>query len=109
MNGGYGISRETYIDLLNRRIAGFGKQEEPEDFQIMDMRESYDLDGFDTCDEIIAIDGKIIQLAPELSKRGCSETEVHWVWSLDRISKGTYPVEKLPRHVQDQARELYYN
>lgn len=32
-----------------------------------------------------------------------------WHWHAEAISKGEYPLEQLPEHVRELARELYYH
>ncbi|MFA5518904.1 MAG: hypothetical protein WDA74_06590 [Spirochaetota bacterium] len=109
MRTGYGIGKKAYIELLNQRISGFGKQEDVKNFQIINMRECYDLDGFQATEEIIEIDKKIIGLASELSKVESDNDEEHWAWNLNLIFEGKYPLEKLPDHIRKIAREMYYS
>ena len=35
-------------------------------------------------------------------------SEASWWWHAQAISRGKYPLDKLPEHVRELARELYY-
>ncbi len=36
------------------------------------------------------------------------EAKTHWTHFLNEVADGTYPLEKLPEHVRELAKELYY-
>ncbi|TAL31576.1 MAG: hypothetical protein EPN93_17425 [Spirochaetes bacterium] len=106
---GYGLPKETYIELLTDRIEYFGRQLPDEDFQIMDMRYAYDEEGYEVTGELVTLDEKIIRIAKELGAIESDNGEEHWIWNLDAVARGAYPIEKLPTHVRDLAKELYYD
>lgn len=108
MNG-YGLPQKTYIELLTDRIGKFKHQEPDEDYQIMDIRYAYDREGYDVTGELIPLDEKIIRLATELGEIESDPDYDHWIWNLDAVARGEYPIEKLPAHVRDLAKELYYD
>ena len=103
---GYKIDEDTYIELLNQRIEGFGKQEEHEDYQIMDIRVAYDLDKLVICNNLIELDKKIIELASELSKVESDNDEEHWAWNLNLISAGKYPPDHFLNFHLPQAQSM---
>jgi hypothetical protein len=92
---------------LNARIAGFGKQEEEEDFQVMDIRAAYD-EEFPVSADLKPIDEFIIRNAKALSDVECDNGLDHWVWNLDKVASGSFPIENIPDHVRNMAEELYY-
>jgi hypothetical protein len=105
---GYGLPQATYIELLNDRTSGFGKQEDTEDFQIMDMRAAYDDEDYPMTENLKPIDEFIIRNAKVLSNVECDNGLDHWVWNLDKVASGSFPIENIPDHVRDLAEELYY-
>ena len=93
---------------MKDRISGFGKQEEEEDFQIMDMRAAYDEQDYPVTEELKLFDEFIIRNAKALSEIECDNGQDHWVWNLDKIAGGIFPLALLPEHVRDLAKELYF-
>ncbi len=106
---GFDLPQKTYLSIIADRIEYFGRQLPDEDFQIIDMRYAYDEEGYEVTDELIPLDAKIIRLARELGEIESDSGEEHWVWNLDAVARGEYPIEKLPAHVRDLAKELYYD
>lgn len=105
---GFDLPRETYIELITDRIKYFGRQETDEDFQIMDMRYAYDNEGYEIIEDIISLDREIVRMARELGEIESDSAEVHWIWNLDAIARGEFPLERIPEHIRDLVRELYY-
>ncbi|MCE9501858.1 MAG: hypothetical protein K8R21_15360 [Leptospira sp.] len=48
-------------------------------------------------------------LAPDFSVKDFDYSNDAWPWHVDEISRGVYPLEKLPEHVRDLAKKLYYS
>lgn len=61
----------------------------------------------------IELERKIIQcaslLAPFFENEEGMYSEEPWPWHTEAISQGKYPLDKLPEHVRELARELYYS
>ena len=82
--------------------------------QIADLRMAYDEYGFPVNVAIVEIDSEIIRQAGALGNfifdEGHYDDEMkdHWVWNPGMIARGKYPLEKLPDHVREIARKLYY-
>jgi hypothetical protein len=56
------------------------------------------------------IDIVLIRNMRGLSEHSCFGTlDESWRWQTGVISRGKYPLKKLPLHVREIARELYYN
>ncbi len=114
MKSVYGMERDVYVDLLKDRLLYIGKQYDSETEQIADMREDYDRAGFELIDAMVTIDREIITRAGEIAEviHGFGDEpdpEEHWAWNIDRIALGTFPLERIPAHVRDLAKELYYD
>jgi hypothetical protein len=103
----YDIPKDNYLALLDDRIKCFGKQDENDDFQIMDLRASYDDEGYPLA-EMKPFDDFIIRNAKALSDLECDNGLDHWIWNLDKVTNGSFPITDLPSHVRDIAKELYY-
>ena len=104
---GYGLDRKIYFEILNARLDSFGNDVN-DDFQLMDCRCAYDDEYADTPEDLKEIDIRIIEMADELAAIETRLDDEHWIWHMDEISKGKYPLEKLPEHVQSLAKTLYY-
>lgn len=110
---GFDIDQKDYIWLLKDRLLYIGKQYDCETEQIADLRESYDLEGFEIDEEITSIDIEIIKRAMEIAEviHGFGDEpdpEEHWAWNIDRIARGEFPLERVPEHIRDLAKDLYY-
>ncbi len=110
----HGIEKDDYIGLLKDRLLYVGKQLDCETEQIADFRESYDRNGFEITSAMMEIDREIVIRAGEIAEviHGFGDEpdpEEHWAWNIDRIALGTFPLERIPAHVRDLAKELYYD
>jgi len=59
-----------------------------------------------------ANDVEFIKLCPMILKayeNSRNTTPEHWVYHCQEIIEGKYPLNFLPEHVQDLARQLYYS
>ena len=113
----YGIEQGVYIELLKERIndADLDSEEyNTEIEQIADARMAYDEDGFPVTRDLIEIDTYIIRKAMALGKfifnEGHYDEDMlnYWAWNPGKIASGEFPVEKIPEHVRDLAKSLYY-
>jgi|GEM_PF-1465008 ketosteroid isomerase-like protein len=113
----YGIKRDVYLELLRERLSDADL--EAEDYnteieQIADLRMAYDDDEFEVIPELKAVDEEIIRKAEALGKfifdEGHYDEEMsnYWVWNPGRIASGEFPVDKIPEHVRELAKSLYY-
>jgi len=108
------ISEKNLITLLEERLLSIENQFDTETQQIADFRHMYDDSKYDI-NKIIDIDKKIIRSAEVLGEfisgsimQYDDEMKNTWMWNPDLISRGEYPIDKLPDHVKDLAKELYY-
>ncbi|GEM_PF-3226086 len=81
-------------------------ESEPEDFE----NEVYRLD--EEPDK--SSDIQLIAIMPDLLKHYEDQSDLYtyelsWRWHWTNITSGVYPLEKLPEHVRDIAKALYYN
>jgi len=64
-------------------------------------------------DQFPELDRKIVQcakaLAPNFAREDYATLDKEpWPWHTEAISQGKFPLEKLPEHVRELAKELYY-
>lgn len=113
----YGIERDVYIELLRERLSDADLEAEEyntEVEQIADLRMAYDDDEFEVTPELKAVDEEIIRKAKSLGKfifddgNYDSELRNYWAWNPGKIASGEFPVEKIPEHVRELAKSLYY-
>ena len=114
MNG-YGNDIKKYIEALKDRLLHVGEQADSETEQIADIRHDFEDSGLALDEDMKQIDKEIIERAKELGEyifdEGYYDKEMNnfFAWNPDKIAKGEFPIEKIPEHVREIARSLYYN
>lgn len=108
------ISQQSFIESLKDRLLYLGKQFDTENEQVADLRHWYDDHGYTVTDELKKIDREIIERAEEIGNyifdEGYYDEKMrsHWAWNPGLIATGEFPIEKIPEHVRELARNLYY-
>lgn len=104
----YPFSEEQYIAAIRDRIAYIGTDDPGETEQIADMREDMQTRDLPLTDNIKSLDSEIIKHAGKVGNVVNGYDEDFWAWNLDKVASGTFPIDNLPAHVRDLAKELYY-
>ena len=109
------ITQKDFIESLKDRLRYLDSQLELESEQIADYRQWYDDHGYPLTDELVEIDREIIERAGEIGKHiydeGHYDNEMkdYWAWNPDKIASGGFPIDRIPEHVRELARGLYYD
>ncbi len=72
-------------------------------------------DDIEETDEVKEQDKRFIRAGKVFAEEGCLNDEYFdiagddvWYWNIARIVEGHYPLKKIPEHVREIAREMYY-